>query len=208
VPPAVTAIEHPFDAYVPIAQDGMEWLALYYAVSSAPVDYPAAADRFDPAYQRTSDAFAKRDALNAFKPRLDAAIAEAKANPYRRLPAFLSTLPSYDLDHQTYDLRPLINPDNRLDVAQGEATLAFAPAKSLIAYHPPTEQEARNVEQVLSSNSLGRQVKVTVLGKAVAASLQGNRPLVTFAPAQVSRSKTTAWMGRLRRCSPPQCPEY
>jgi hypothetical protein len=184
-PAAVTAGEHPFDAYVPIAQDGMAWMALYYSVSGAPVDYPAAAERFDPTYQRTSDAFAKRDALNAIKPRLDAAIAEAKANPYRRLPAFLSTLPSYDLDHQAYDLMPIVNPDNRLDVAQGEAVIAFASTQVLSTYHPASEQEARQVEQILGSNSLGRQVKVTILGKAVAATLQGSRPLVTFAPARI-----------------------
>jgi hypothetical protein len=184
-PPAVTAGEHSFDTYAPIEANGVAWMALYYAVSNAPVDYPAAAQRFDPSYQRTSDAFAKRDALNAFKPRFDTAIAEAKANPYRRLPAFLSTLPSYDLDHQAYDLMPIVNPDNRLDVAQGEAVIALAPTKMLSTYQPASEQEARQVEQVLGSNSLGRQVKVTILGKAVAATLQGSRPLVTFAPARI-----------------------
>lgn len=182
--PTITATEHPFEAYASVDSDHLAWLALYYAVSHAAVDYAAAADQLDSTYQQTSDAFAKRDALNAFKPRLDAAIAQAKANPYRRLPAFQSTLPGYDLEHQTYDLRPIIGPDNRLDVASGEAVIAFAPSTSLQTYHPATEAEARKTEQVLGSNSLGRRVKVTVLAKAVAATLQG-RPLITFAPARV-----------------------
>lgn len=181
----VTAAEKPFDQYRAPTDDALAWVATYYAVAGTPPDYPAVAARLDPGFQQTSDAFARRDAVAAIKAKLDAAIAVAKANPYVRLPPVLGTLPAYDLEHGHYDLSPLIGPDLRVRVADGAASVSFAPSPGVAAYTPASEADARQLEHAISSNPLGRKVQVTVYGKVFAAKLRGGEPQLTVMPSRV-----------------------
>lgn len=181
----VTAADKPFDQYRAPADDALAWVATYYAVAGTPPDYTAVAARLDPKFQQTSDAFAQRDAVAAVKAKLDAVIAVAKANPYARLPPVLGTLPAYDLEHGHYDLLPLIGPELRVRVADGAASVSFAPSPSVAAYTPASEADARQLEHAVSSNPLGRKVQVTVYGKVVAATLRGGEPQLTVMPSRV-----------------------
>ena len=181
----VTAADKPFDQYRAPADDAVAWVATYYAAAGTPPDYPAVAARLDPRFQETSDAFARRDAVTAIKAKLDAAIAVAKANPYVRLPPVLGTLPDYDLEHGQYDLSPLIGPDLRVRVADGAASVSFAPSPSVATYTPASEADARQLEHAISSNPLGRKVQVTVYGKVIAATLRGGEPQLTVMPSRV-----------------------
>lgn len=182
--PSVTAAEHPFEAYRAPGDDVLAWVALYYGAGGTPVDYAAVAARVDPAYQSTTDAFAQQDAQARLKARLDPAIAQAKADPYVRLPPVLMRRLTYDLAQRRYDLMPLIGPQHRLTVANGNARVALVSNPGLQAYTPASEAEARALEQALSANPM-QQVDVTIYGKVVAAGAMGGDPQLTVVPTRV-----------------------
>lgn len=164
-PLSVTAAEKPFDTYQAPGTDALAWAGAYYAASGAAPDYAIAA-RLEPAFQRTTDAFAQQDVIAGTKTKLDAAIAAAKANPYVRLPPVVAQLPTYDLAHQRYDdFADLVGPTMGLTVADGAAQIRFAPNPALSGYAPAHETEARTLEHAIASNPLNRQIQYTVFGK-------------------------------------------
>lgn len=179
-----TAAEKPFDQYRAPADEALAWVATYYAMAGTPPDYQAVAARLDPAYQNTTDAFARQDAQTRLKARLDQAIAQAKANPYVRLPPVLMRRLAYDVVQHRYDLTPLIGPQHRLTVANGNARVALAANPGLQAYVPASEAEARALEQALSTNPM-QQIDVTIYGKVVPAESMGGDPQITLMPTRV-----------------------
>jgi hypothetical protein len=184
--PAVTSTERPFDQYRAPAHDALAWAGLYFAVADTPADYKAVAARFDPAFHNTSDAFAQQDAVAKIKPKLDQAIADAKNNPFVQLPPVRMHMPDYDINHGRYDLGPLIGPNLRVRVADGAASVTFAPNSGLAGYTPATEAEARQLEHAIASNPLGRSVEVVVYGRVVSASLRGGEPQLTLVPTRLA----------------------
>ncbi|APG04848.1 hypothetical protein BJI69_13735 [Luteibacter rhizovicinus DSM 16549] len=190
--PTVTAAERPFDTYLKPDSDGLQWVAIYYAVSSGPVDYSAMAGRLDPAYQKATDAFVRKDALTAFQGRLDQAIATAKASPYVQLPPVMTRMPGYDVDHARYDFTDLIGADHGMHVAEGAASVRFAASPALTMYAPATETAARDLEHTLSTNPLSRQILLTVYGKVVGGTLMGGTPQLTVVPSRVVIENTYA----------------
>jgi len=184
-PPTVTAAEKPFEAYIAMGDDPLPWLGQFYATSGLAVDYTAVAQRLDPAYQGTHDAFAQRDALAAFKTKLDQAIAQAKANPYIRLPAFQAKVPAYDLDHGRYDLAQILGSDTVLTVAANAAEVRFTPPGALDYYAPKDEAEARATEKTLGGEPFPRAVHATVYGKVVGGTIDRGMPQLQVVPARV-----------------------
>jgi hypothetical protein len=184
-PSPVTANEKPFEQYGTGSPDGLAWVALYYGVSGAPVDYAAVAGRLDPAYQKTTDAFAQRDALASLKARLDPAIAKAKADPYIQLPPVVTRMPAYDVEHGHYDLTTLVGDGHGMTVADGNARVVFAANPGLSAYAPATEADARALEHAIAANPLGREAQLTIYGKVVAAEARGGTPQLTVVPTRV-----------------------
>ena len=185
-PPTVTAAEKPFDAYIAMDDDPLPWLGQFYAASGMPVDYAAAAQRLDPAYQGTHDAFAQRDALAAFKTRLDQAITQAKANPYIRLPAYQAKVPPYDLDRGRYDLTQILGSDTLLTVAANAAEVRFTPPGALAHYAPKDEAEARATEKTLGGEPFPRAVHANVYGKVVGGTINRGMPQLQVVPARVA----------------------
>jgi hypothetical protein len=183
--PKVTAAEKAFADYAPMGDEPLAWVGQYYAATGNAVEYPALAQRLDATYRDATDAFAKRDALDAFRRLVDQAIATAKANPYIRIPPYQTQLGSYDLDRGHYDLGPLLSPDNVLDVGSGAAQVRFAPAGPLASYAPASEAEARAAEKNLSTEPFPRKVQVAVFGKIVGGELRGGMPSLLVLPARV-----------------------
>jgi hypothetical protein len=190
--PTVTAAERPFDAYLKPDEDGLKWIALYYAVSGKPVDYNAVATRLDPNYQKATDAFVRKDALTAFQARLDQAMATAKASPYVQLPPVTTRMPGYDVDQGRYDLTDLIGADHGMHVAEGAASVRFAASPALTTFAPTNEAAARDFEHVLSTNPLSRQILLTVYGKVVGGTLVGGAPQLTVIPSRLVIENTYA----------------
>ncbi|MDR6935350.1 hypothetical protein [Luteibacter sp. 3190] len=183
--PSITAAEKPFEKYTTMGNDPLPWLGQFYAASGVAVDYAAVAQRLDPTYQASHDAFAQRDALAAFKTKLDHAIAEAKANPYIRLPAYQAKLPAYDLDHGRYDLSSILGTDTVLTVADNAAEVGFTASGALASYAPKDEAEARATEKTLGGEPLPRAVHATVFGKVVGGALNRGMPQLQVIPARV-----------------------
>ena len=190
--PIVTAAERPFDAYLKPDDDGLQWVALYYAVSGGPVDYSAVAGRLDPEYQKATDAFVRKDALTAFQARLDRSIAAAKASPYVQLPPVMARMPTYDVDHGHYDLSDLIGAGHGMHVAEGAASVRFAASPALTTYAPINEAAARDFEHILSTNPLSRQILLTVYGKVAGGTLMGGAPQLTVIPSRLVIENTYA----------------
>jgi hypothetical protein len=190
--PTVTAAERPFDTYLKPDEDGLKWIALYYAVSGTPVDYNAVAARLDPAYQKATDAFVRKDALTAFQARLNQAIATAKASPYVQLPPVMTRMPAYHVDHGHYDLTDLVGADHGMHVAEGAANIRFAASPALATYAPTSEAAARDFEHTLSTNPLSRQILLTVYGKVVGGTLMGGAPQLTVIPSRLVIENTYA----------------
>lgn len=183
--PSVTATEKPFEAYMAPDHDGLRWVGLYYAVTGAPIDAAAVANRLDPAYQRATDAFAKRDALTAVQAKLQQAIDQAKANPYVRLPPVVTHMPTFDIDRGRYDFSDLIGEGRGMHLGDTGAQVRFAPSPGLTGYAPANVAEARVLEHTLGSNPLGRQIQMTVYGKVIGGTLMSGEPQLLVAPSRV-----------------------
>lgn len=179
------ASDKPFDAYAQPGTDRIAWLGQVCAAANTPVDYEGLAQRFDEPYASAQDAFAQRDALTAFKTKLDAAIASAKINPYVVVPRFVATVPNYDLKAEHYDLSLTIGTNVQVGVADRAVAVRFV-ANGLDAYRPADEAEARRDEQLLSHASLPHQVRATVWGKVVGGAFEGTAPVLTIAPLRLS----------------------
>lgn len=93
----------PDSAYVPLSnQNGAELTYLYAALSNKPIDYDKIAQQTSPQYAATSDTFQRRDMLNALKPKIDAAIEEAKQHRYFTYSVDNGSPGNYDLATKTF----------------------------------------------------------------------------------------------------------
>lgn len=89
--------------------EGKQLMFAYFAATSEPVDYEAIASILAPAkYARENDEFKKRDALNALKPQIDAAVAKAKSSKYyKTVIGSGSDLDKYDFETKTFTFKSI-----------------------------------------------------------------------------------------------------
>lgn len=93
----------PDSAYVAMSDQDSEKLAyLYAALSNQPIDYDKIAQQTSPQYAATGDAFQRRDMLNSLKPKIDAAIADAKQHRYFTYSVASAGASNYDLGTKTF----------------------------------------------------------------------------------------------------------
>ncbi|WP_175994702.1 hypothetical protein [Burkholderia vietnamiensis] len=86
-------------------QSGNQLMFQYYALSGVPVDYQSAARYMSEEYRQTSDTFRQQDLLKGLRPRIDAALAHAKANHYFRMDIDMtgsSKLSAYDFKNKGF----------------------------------------------------------------------------------------------------------
>jgi len=93
----------PDSAYVPLtSQDAATLTYLYAALSNKSIDYDGIAQQTSREYAGTSDTFQRRDMLNVLKPKIDAAIAEAKQHRYFTYSVDNGFLGNYDPGTKTF----------------------------------------------------------------------------------------------------------
>lgn len=93
----------PDSAYVHVTK-GNQVMFMYAAFSGLPVDYDTLMQSYSNAYRMTSDAFKKHDLLGALKPKVDAAIADAKAHPYITWTDDSPQIEHYDFSQKSFQV--------------------------------------------------------------------------------------------------------
>ncbi len=140
------------DLSVPLAQyetlqSGNQLMFQYYARSGLPLDHATVAKHVSSEYARTNDTFRQRDLLNALKPRIDASLAQAAANPYLRLDIGNETLLSaYDFTRKGFSLRALEGGSYRYFHDNSTFRLSFSNTHHLELLPVADEALAREIE--------------------------------------------------------------
>lgn len=189
----VSAKEKPFETYGKVTDDVLPLLGQYFAVRHDAIDYASLAARYDSDYAREQDGFKKKDGLDAFTARLNAAIEQAKANPYVVLPPLLHEMPTYDFTSGSYDLTKIFSPGLRIELANSAMKMRLADASAMAQYKPADEGDARRIEELLSKESFPRGANVVLYGKVVAADQDAGQPYLILAITRADFSTVGAY---------------
>ncbi len=179
----VAALPKPAFA-TPLAQyenleSGNQLMFQYYARSGLPVDHEALARHVSREYAQTSDTFRQRDLLNALKPRIDASLAQAAANPYLRIDIANETLISaYDFARKGFPLKALQDNSFRYFHDNSSFRLAFANGQQVDILPVADENLAREIE-TLRAKYASMTLKVYAFAHESDTSRQTVKALVT-----------------------------
>ncbi|EQD67623.1 hypothetical protein B1B_05869, partial [mine drainage metagenome] len=91
----------PDGAYVALTNDN-QVMFLYAAFSGLPANYDRMAQAYSSDYRSTSNVFKKHDLLTALQPKIEAAIADAKAHPYITWTDDSPQIGHYDFNQHTF----------------------------------------------------------------------------------------------------------
>lgn len=142
----------PDSSYVTVTS-GNQLMFLYTALSGLPPDWDAMARNYSSDYARANDAFRKHDLLSALKPRMQAAIADAKAHPYIIWNAGDPGLSAYDFTRKGFPVGTgQIDPSGYVYVSDNSSYhLGFTNGSSFQFLPVPDENVAKRIEQLRAS---------------------------------------------------------
>lgn len=149
------------DVLVPLAQYqkiSTEQLAyLYHALSGLPLDYEKIADQVSVDYRTTTDSFKKKDILDALKPRIDTAIAEARnAGRYVYLDFRRGdvSLDHYAAATKSFPIKGLpIEEGEYLALSQSPYRMKFSNGADFKLLSIADEAKAREIESAISNGT-------------------------------------------------------
>lgn len=130
--------------------DGKQLMFAYYAAASEPVDYEKIASVLAPQkYAYETDEFKKRDALNALKPQVDAAVAVAKESKYyKTVIGNGNDIDKYDFASKSFTLKniPSGNAYRYFTDAASDFHYTFANGENYKRLKVESEETARKIE--------------------------------------------------------------
>lgn len=179
----------PLSAY-PELDSGNQVMFLYVAASKLPPNHAKLAEAFSKEYRGTNDSFRKSDLLQAIKPQLDQAIAQANANPYAWMGVDEANLGAYDFERKGFPVGEFndgqyryFNDNYEYKIGwKNYAQLAFAPVAD--------EAVARKLEAMRSD--YGNKPRLKIYFFAQTADLNNQR-----VEALVTRVQITDQSGRV-----------
>lgn len=142
----------PDSSYVTVTS-GNQLMFLYTALSGLPPDWDAMARNYSSDYYQANDAFRKHDLMEALKPKMQAAITEAKAHPYLIWNAGNPQLSPYDFTRKGFPVGSgQIDPSGYVYVSDnGSYHLSFTNGSDFQFLPVPDENVAKQIEQYRSS---------------------------------------------------------
>lgn len=142
----------PDSSYVTVTS-GNQLMFLYTALSGLPPDWDAMARNYSSDYSQANDAFRKHDLMEALKPKMQAAITDAKAHPYIIWNAGNPQLSPYDFTRKGFPVGSgQIEPSGYVYVSDnGSYHLSFTNGSDFQFLPVPDENVAKQIEQYRSS---------------------------------------------------------
>jgi hypothetical protein len=140
----------PDSAYVDLTK-GNQVMFLNAAFSGLPANYDRMAQAYSNDYRSTSDAFKKHDLLTALQPKMDAAIADAKAHPYITWTDDSPQIGHYDFTQHTFaDGSALFQQGGYVSFFDnGGYNLAVTNGPAFQQLHVADETKARAIEELV-----------------------------------------------------------
>jgi hypothetical protein len=140
----------PASSYVEY-NSGNQLMFAYLALADMPVDYDQIANRMSRDYAGTNDEFRKHDLLAALKPKIDQAIAQAKAQRYFRI-TVSNPIQKYDFEKKSFPLDNSLWDSGafRYFYDNGEYRLSFSNGDGFRYLAVSNEDAARNIESMRS----------------------------------------------------------
>ncbi|ALS66616.1 hypothetical protein AT395_17960 [Pandoraea apista] len=138
----------PASSYVEY-NSGNQLMFAYLALADMPVDYDQIANRMSRDYAGANDEFRKRDLLAALKPRIDQAVAQAKAQRYFRI-TVSNPVQKYDFERKSFPLDSSLweSGSFRYFYDNGEYRLSFSNGDGFRYLAVANEDAARNIESM------------------------------------------------------------
>ncbi|AVF38507.1 DUF4852 domain-containing protein [Pandoraea apista] len=126
---------------------GNQLMFAYLALSDMPIDYDQIANRMSRDYAAANDEFRKRDLLAALKPKIDQAVAQAKAQRYFRI-TVSNPVQKYDFEKKSFPLDSSLweSGSYRYFYDNGEYRLSFSDGDRFRYLSVNNEEAARNIE--------------------------------------------------------------
>lgn len=142
----------PDSSYVTIT-NGNQLMFLYTALSGLPPDWDSMAGQYSNDYSRANDAFRKHDLMAALKPKMQAAITDAKAHPYIIWNAGNPQLSPYDFTRKGFPVGSgQIDPGGYVYMyGNTNYHLTFTNGSAFQFLPVPDENVAKQIEQQRSS---------------------------------------------------------
>jgi len=140
----------PDNAYVALTK-GNQVMFLDAAFSGLPPNYDRMAQAYSSDYRSTTDAFKKHDLLAALQPKMDAAIADAKANPYITWNDDTPQIGHYDFTQHTFaDNSALFQQGGYVSFFDnGAYNLAVTNGPAFQQFRVADETKAREIEDLV-----------------------------------------------------------
>lgn len=135
----------PLTAYREL-KDGQQIMFLYTAASRLPPDFEKLANGMSREYRQTSDTFRKRDLLEALKPRIEQAIAQAAAEPYAWVQLDGADLQPYDFERKGFQLDEFAADHRRFFTDLSEYSYTWANRGQVLFAPVADEAIAREIE--------------------------------------------------------------
>lgn len=147
------------DASMPMAQyqkiSAERLVYLYHALSGLPIDYEKIADQVSVEYRTTTDSFKKKDILEVLKPRIDAAIADAKTTGryiFLDFPRASVSLGHYAGATKSFPIQGLpVDEGQYLSLQQSPYRMVFTNGSVFKTLPIADEAKAREIESTISS---------------------------------------------------------
>ena len=140
----------PLTSYAEI-KSGNQLMFSYLALAAMPVNYEEVANHYLPEYSQTSDEFKKNDLLTALKPKINAAIADAKTNRYYKL-TLDNPINKFDFEKKGFPVADFINDSSSTRYYSDNAAyqLSFTNTDSFRYLTVSNEADARKIEAIRS----------------------------------------------------------
>lgn len=140
----------PASSYVAI-DSGNQLMYRYLALSGLPLDYRDLATKISTEYSRSNDEFRKNDLLKALQPKIDASVAQARAQPYLKVD-IRQPIGKYDFEKNGFPVDSSLweSGSYRYFYDNSSYRLSFTNGESFRYLTNIPEETARNIERLRS----------------------------------------------------------
>ncbi len=140
----------PLESYKTL-NSGDQIMYAYLGLSGMPIDYPAIARKVSKEYSSSGDEFRKNDLLTALKPKIDAAVGEAKKQRYWKI-SIDEPIEKYDFERKGFPLSSSVAGEGsyRYFNENSEYRLAFTNGSKFKTLTNISEDTARRIEGLRS----------------------------------------------------------
>lgn len=148
-PPAVNLVQPDARGFMPL-ESQVELMALYYNISALPLPTERMAEALSNDYRETRNSFQRQELLNALEPRITQLMRTWQNQRCIQMKSRVQ-LGHFDLKNNLFPIYGL-EASSMLALDNSNYALMLNSTRNIHQYQPETQQQAREIEEVISKN--------------------------------------------------------